>query len=162
MLRMWLYDRVVHDWMPNARGIWNRLFFLTLGVGAVLVAALLIHNGSQDKIREREALRAVEPKWVTSMYVQGKQISDQDRAKVSQLLEQAEYYRTSEGQGNKPGDKLQLILYGKSRKMTLLVFENGDMLSYGAKEVITHWYHADEELYTLLRQVFDAQVAPGA
>ena len=81
LLRMFFYDRVVHDWMPNARGIWNRLFFLTLSVGAILVAALLIYNGSQDEIWKMEAMRAVETEWVTGMQVQGKQISDRDREK---------------------------------------------------------------------------------
>ena len=162
LLRMFFYDRVVHDWMPNARGIWNRLFFLTLGAGAILVAALLIYNGSQDEIWKMEAMRAVETEWVTGMQVQGKQISDRDREKVAQLLGLAEHYRTSEGQSNKVGGRLQLVLSGKNRKMTLLVFENGDMLSYGSKELITNWYHGDAKLYTLLWQILDAQAAPGA
>ena len=60
LLRMWLYDHIINHWMPNKRGGWNVLFFLTLGIGAVLVAALLIRNGSQDARWEKEALQALE------------------------------------------------------------------------------------------------------
>ena len=97
LLRMWLYDHIINHWMPNKRGIWNHLFFLTLGIGAVLVAALLIRNGSQEKIWEKEALRALEPDWVETMYVESIPVQGEDRAKTEQLLGQAVQYARRKG-----------------------------------------------------------------
>ena len=157
-LKIWLFDHIINRWMPNKRGIWNRLFFLTLGVGAVLVAALLIRSGSQEKIWEKEALRALEPQWADSMYVEWTELSGEDRAKTEQLLGQAEYYRSSAGHSSKSGDLLHLKLSEKDREMTLIVYQNGDMLAYGEKELVTHWYRADPAIYRHLHAVWNRDV----
>ena len=157
-LKIWLFDHIINRWMPNKRGIWNRLFFLTLGVGAVLVAALLIRSGSQEKIWEKEALRALEPQWADSMYVEWTELSGEERTKTEELLGQAEYYRSSAGHSSKSGDLLHLKLSEKDREMTLIVYQNGEMLAYGEKELVTHWYRADPAIYQHLHAVWNRDV----
>jgi hypothetical protein len=144
--------------MPNKRGIWNHLFFLTLGIGAVLVAALLIRNGSQEKIWEKEALRALETDWVETMYVESIPVQGEDRAKTEQLLGQAVYNRSHAGKSTLSGTLLHLRLRGAGREMTLIIYSSGNMRAYGIGEGVTHSYTADPALYDHLHAVWNRDV----
>lgn len=158
-LRLWLYDHIVNHWMPNKRGGWNVLFFLTLGIGAALVAALLIHNGSQDARWEKEALRVLEPDWADRMYVESIPVQGEDRAKTEELLAQAAYNRSHAGKSTLSGTLLHLRLLGADREMTLIIYSSGNMRAYGIGEGVTHSYTADPALYDHLHAVWNKNLA---
>jgi len=158
-LKIWLFDHIINRWMPNKRGIWNHLFFLTLGIGAVLVAALLLYNGSQDARWEKEAMLALEPDWADRMYVESTPVQGEDRAKTEELLAQAVYNRSHAGKSTLSGTLLHLRLLGTGREMTLIIYSSGNIRVYGKGEGVTHSYTADPALYDHLHAVWNRNLA---